>query len=120
TLLGALLFATASAQSPQDKPPKKAVLRSGAFEIGPPDKPPKPPLGLPPVQWPDDNPYSAAKVELGRLLYFDKRLSSDGSVSCASCHAPEKAFTDAAPVSTGIKGQKGGRSAPTVINRAYS
>jgi len=84
------------------------------------EKPPKPPLGLPAVQWPDDNPYSADKVELGRLLYFDKRLSSDNSVACASCHAPEKAFTDGAAVSTGISGQKGGRSAPTVINRAYS
>jgi cytochrome c peroxidase len=84
------------------------------------DKPPKPPLGLPPVQWPEDDPYSAAKVELGKFLYFDKRLSPDDSVSCASCHAPEKAFTDGAAVSTGIGGQKGGRSAPTVINRAYS
>ena len=84
------------------------------------DKPPKPPLGLPVVQWPEDNPYSAAKVELGKLLYFDKRLSSDGSVSCASCHSTEKAFTDGEPSSTGIGGQKGGRSAPTVINRAYS
>src|SRR5262245_36260208 len=76
---------------------------------GPTDKPPKPPLGLPSVQWPEDNPYSGAKAELGRLLYFDKRVSSDGSVACASCHAPEKAFTDGAPVSTGIGGQKGGR-----------
>jgi cytochrome c peroxidase len=84
------------------------------------EKPPKPPLGLPKVHWPNDNPYSAAKVELGRLLYFDKRVSSDRSVACASCHAPEKAFTDGAAVSTGIGGQKGGRSAPTVINRAYS
>ncbi len=84
------------------------------------DVPPKPPLGLPPVQWPEDNPYTAAKAELGRLLYFDKRLSSDGSVSCASCHATEKAFADGLPVSTGIGKQKGGRSAPTVINRAYS
>jgi len=88
-----------------------------AVELG---KPPKPPLGLPPVQWPEDNPYSLAKAELGRILYFDNRLSSDKTVSCASCHAPEKAFTDGAPVSTGIGGQKGGRSAPTVINRAYS
>lgn len=87
---------------------------------GPADKPPKPPSGLPPVQWPEDNPYSAAKAELGRLLYFDKRVSSDGSMSCASCHVPEKAFTDGAPVSTGIGGQKGGRSAPTVINQAYN
>lgn len=87
---------------------------------GPADKPPKPPLGLPSVQWPEDNPYSDAKVELGRFLYFDKRLSADSTVSCASCHAPEKAFADGAPFSTGIGGQKGGRSAPTVINRAYS
>lgn len=78
------------------------------------------PLGLIPIPWPADNPYSPAKVELGRLLYFDKRLSADNSVSCATCHAPEKGFTDGAPVSTGIRGQKGGRSAPTVINRAYS
>src|SRR5215471_17856139 len=82
--------------------------------------PPRAPLGLPPLQWPRDNPYSAAKVELGRYLYFDRRLSADDTVSCASCHAPEFGFTDGAPVSTGIKAQKGGRSAPTVINRAYS
>jgi cytochrome c peroxidase len=81
---------------------------------------PKPPLGLPPIQWPRDNPYSAAKVELGRYLYFDRRLSADDTVSCASCHAPEHGFTDGSPVSTGINGQKGGRSAPTVINRVYS
>jgi len=86
----------------------------------PAEKPPKPPLGLPPVQWPEDNPYSAAKVELGRFLYFDTRLSADSKLSCASCHAPEKAFTDGAPVSTGIGGQKGGRSAPTVINQAWN
>lgn len=78
------------------------------------------PLGLLPVQWPKDNPYSPEKAELGKLLYFDARLSADNTVSCASCHSPKYAFTDGAPVSTGIRGQKGGRSAPTVINRAYS
>jgi cytochrome c peroxidase len=83
-------------------------------------KPPVPPLGLPPLSWPRDNPYSASKVELGKLLYFDRRLSADETVSCASCHDPKMAFTDNAPVSTGIKSQHGGRSAPTVINRAYS
>jgi cytochrome c peroxidase len=81
---------------------------------------PKPPLGLIPVVWPSDNPYSAVKAELGRFLYFDKRLSADGTVACASCHDPARGFTDGAPVSTGIRGQRGGRSAPTVINRAYS
>jgi cytochrome c peroxidase len=81
---------------------------------------PKPPLGLIPVVWPPDNLYSAVKAELGRFLYFDKRLSADGTVACASCHDPARGFTDGAPVSTGIRGQRGGRSAPTVINRAYS
>src|SRR5487761_1406805 len=84
------------------------------------DEPPKPPLGLPQLPWPEENPYSKEKAELGWLLYFDKRLSGDHTVSCASCHAPDKAFTDGSAVSIGIKGQKGGRSAPTVINRAYS
>src|SRR5258708_19840328 len=84
------------------------------------ETPPKPPLGLPPVQWPEDNPYSAAKAELGRFLYFDNRLSSDATISCASCHAPEKAFADGSPVATGIGGQKGGRSAPTPPTPAYT
>lgn len=82
--------------------------------------PPPVPLGLLPIQWPKDNPYSPAKVELGKLLYFDTRLSKDNTVSCATCHSPKFGYTDGLPVSTGIKGQKGGRSAPTVINRAYS
>lgn len=84
------------------------------------DEPPPVPLGLPPVYWPEDNPYSKAKAELGRFLYFDTRLSSDNTVACASCHEPSKAFTDSAAFSTGIGQQKGGRSAPTVINRAFS
>ena len=83
-------------------------------------EPPKPPLGLPDVFWPEDNPYSPERRELGWLLFFDTRVSADNTVSCASCHSPAKAFGDGMPVSVGIKGQKGGRSAPTVINRAYS
>jgi cytochrome c peroxidase len=81
---------------------------------------PPPPLGLIPVTWPAENPYSPAKAELGRYLYFDPRLSADGTVSCATCHDPRRGFTDGAAVSTGIRGQRGNRSAPTVINRAYS
>src|SRR5262249_2805913 len=83
-------------------------------------RPKKEPLGLMPIIWPADNPYSPEKAELGRLLYFDPRLSADGTVSWATWHSPQFAFTDGAAVSTGIRGQKGGRSAPTVINRAYS
>jgi cytochrome c peroxidase len=82
--------------------------------------PPRPPLGLVEVIWPAANPYTPEKAELGRFLYFDPRLSADGTVSCATCHSPRYAFTDGAAVSTGIRGQRGNRSAPTVINRAYS
>lgn len=78
------------------------------------------PLGLLPLQWPADNPYSKAKWELGRALYFDKRLSADNSLSCASCHSPQYGFADGQKNSSGIRGQHGTRSAPTVINRAYS
>jgi cytochrome c peroxidase len=78
------------------------------------------PLGLIPVQFPKDNPYTPEKAALGKLLYFDTRVSADNTVSCASCHSPAMAFTDGRAVSTGIRLQKGGRSAPTVINRAYS
>lgn len=78
------------------------------------------PLGLLPIQWPADNPYSRAKAELGKLLYFDRRLSADGTVSCADCHHPRFGFSDGKPSSIGIKGQRGNRNAPTVLNRAYS
>ncbi|MDR3702333.1 MAG: cytochrome c peroxidase [Candidatus Sulfopaludibacter sp.] len=105
----------------------RGIVRAGAMALPAllvcaiaADRSPQPPLGLPPLTWPRENAYSAAKVELGRYLYFERRISADESVSCASCHAPEHAFTDGAAVSTGIKLQKGNRSAPTVINRAYS
>src|SRR5262245_39865084 len=69
---------------------------------------------------PSDNPITPEKIELGKLLFFDRALSQDNTVSCADCHQPDRAFTDGRPVSTGIQGQKGGRSAPTLINRAFS
>lgn len=77
------------------------------------------PLGLPPIPWPADNPYSKKKAELGRMLYFDKRLSSDGTISCASCHVLDRAFSDDKKISQGIRGHVGTRHAPTVINSAY-
>ena len=69
---------------------------------------------------PEDNPLTKEKVALGKLLFFDKRLSANNTIACASCHLPSLAFTDGQPVSTGIHGQQGGRSAPTAINRAFS
>ncbi len=77
------------------------------------------PLGLPPIEWPADNPYTSKKAELGKLLYFDKRLSADGTISCASCHGINESFADHKPVSDGVYGLKGTRNAQTVINSAY-
>jgi cytochrome c peroxidase len=78
------------------------------------------PLGLLPIVWPKDNPYTPEKAELGRLLYFDKRLSADSTVACASCHVPQHAFAEPSSVSTGIRSQQGTRNSPTILNRAYS
>ena len=69
---------------------------------------------------PADNPLTTEKVELGRVLFFDKRLSADNTIACASCHLAKNGFTDGMPVSTGIRGQKGGRSAPVSFNRVFS
>ena len=79
----------------------------------------KPPRGLGAVPVPKDNPQSAEKVELGKQLYFDKRLSGDNAVACASCHDPKKGWSNADKTAEGFGGQRGGRSAPTVINSAY-
>lgn len=95
------------------------VLAARADDFGGPEYPYKVPLGLKAPDVPADNPVTDAKRDLGKALYFDKRLSADGTVSCATCHAPDKGWTDASPVSSGIHGQKGGRSAPTVLNSAY-
>ena len=79
----------------------------------------KVPLGLKPVPVPADNPQTAAKVELGKQLFFDPRMSGDNTVSCATCHDPKQGWSNGAPIATGIRSQKGGRSAPTIINAAY-
>ena len=79
-------------------------------------------LGLedPNTYVPADNPLTKEKIELGRAIFFDKRMSKDNTIACASCHMAKKGFADGMPVSTGIKGQKGGRSAPVSFNRVYS
>lgn len=80
----------------------------------------KPPLGLPPIPIPEDNPQTPEKVELGEVLFNDARFSTTGKISCATCHDASKAFTDSPlSVSEGIEGKKGTRNAPTVVNAAY-
>jgi cytochrome c peroxidase len=81
------------------------------------------PLGFTPlvtkVSVPVSNPLTKGKYELGRQLYFDPRVSLDGTVSCATCHNPAKGWTDNLRVSVGIDGQTGSRNAPTVLNTVY-
>ena len=77
------------------------------------------PLGLPPVPIPQNNPQSPEKIQLGDKLFHDVRFSADGKVSCATCHAQDKGFTDNLRVSVGFKGLTGTRNAPTVLNSAY-
>lgn len=75
--------------------------------------------GFGPVPSPSHNPTSARKVELGEALFFDPVLSRDGTISCGTCHRPERAFAESVPVSVGIEGRVGIRNSPTLVNVAY-
>ncbi|MYD78289.1 MAG: methylamine utilization protein MauG [Gammaproteobacteria bacterium] len=79
-----------------------------------------PPLGLPPVEFPADNPITRAKIDLGRLLFFDRRLSINNTVSCANCHIAEQGFTNnEISTAVGVEGRIVIRNAPTLYNVAY-
>jgi cytochrome c peroxidase len=77
------------------------------------------PAGFPPVDYPDDNRPTTLRVELGRRLFYDQRLSDDGSLHCGSCHVLSAAFTDGRTTSPGLKGVAGKRNAPTLVNLAW-
>jgi cytochrome c peroxidase len=77
------------------------------------------PLGLPPVPIPPGNPETEETIALGRRLFYDKKLSRDNTVACATCHDPQTGFTDGKPHSVGVGGKFGVRNAPTVVNAAY-
>lgn len=80
----------------------------------------RPPLGLDIyMPAPAANPLTSAKAKLGRKLFFDKRLSRDGTISCASCHDPKLAFSDSRVLARGIGGAEGTRNSPALINRGY-
>lgn len=87
---------------------------------------PKPPqqIGLPVkatrAAIPPDNPQTPEKIALGEKLFFDGRLSADGTVACSTCHDPARGFTDRRPTSIGIKGRIGQRNAPTILNALYN
>ena len=69
---------------------------------------------------PADNLQSEEKIALGEELFFDGRLSVDGTVACSTCHDPALAFTDGRPASIGVKGRIGQRNAPTILNALYN
>lgn len=74
-------------------------------------------LGEVPI--PEDNPMTPEKIELGKMLYFDKRLSGDDTISCASCHEPAKGWSDNRRTFLGFQGHQGRRNSPTIINSGY-
>ncbi len=81
----------------------------------------KPPLGLPPVPIPADNPATLAKIALGRKLFFDRRLSANNTMSCAICHIPEQGFTNnELATAVGVEGRSVRRNSPTSYNVAYA
>lgn len=90
------------------------------------DAPPQPdyawslPAGMPVPRVPADNPMTDDKVELGRHLFYDTRLSGDGTQSCATCHVQERAFTDGRVVPVGITGEPGRHNAMSLANVAYN
>lgn len=109
---------TPAATAPAPAVPEKKATDGSQPAVGAPFV--RVPLGLDPdLNIPKDNPLTPEKVELGKLLYFDKRLSKDVTISCATCHDPKRGWTDNQAVSAGIHGGVGTRSAPTVINSTY-
>lgn len=81
----------------------------------------KPPLGLPAVPVPANNPLTKEKISLGRKLFYDRRLSLNNTFSCAMCHVPEQGFTsNEMATAVGIEGRTVRRNSPTVYNIAYA
>jgi cytochrome c peroxidase len=96
------------------------LLLGATLQVAPGQAQQFPPLGpLPPVPVPRDNPMSDAKVALGKLLFFDPRLSGDVSTSCAACHDPKLGWGTDTPISRGYPGAEHWRNSQTVLNSAY-
>ena len=100
-----------SCKDKTDNTPDTATYNSTAYEMS---------FGsFPPPRIAADNQLTVEGVKLGRMLFYEKMLSGDGTMACANCHLQEFAFTDTATFSTGIQGKKGGRQAMTIFNMAW-
>lgn len=96
------------------------VIEAGSRLTISPNQNHLPPLPLPQVApSPEDNPTTAEKVALGKQLFFDPRLSGDNTLSCASCHLPEKAFADGLPKARGAGGKQLSRNTPSLLNTGF-
>lgn len=96
-----------------------ASLAAGAWALYPPRPGPALLASLPPVPVPAHNAMSEEKIALGRMLFFDARLSGDGSTSCASCHLPQHGWSHGDALAPGYPGHRLWRNNPTVLNAAY-
>ena len=114
--LSSLNLATVKAQSPQAPP----IPTAGALADPKSLKQIGVPVEATRAAVPADNPQSPEKIALGEKLFFDGRLSVDGSVACSTCHDPALAFTDGRPVSIGVKGRTGQRNSPSILNALYN
>src|SRR4051812_1883214 len=109
----ALITGAAAAGACADRPTMNAL------DAGNPLRPvPEAPLGVEMVLRSREEPLSPARVRLGRWLFFDRRLSADGTIACATCHQPEYGFSQQTPVATGIAGHRGHRKVPPILNLA--
>lgn len=101
------------------KPPASTEIVTASLPARPAPPGIERPLGLPPLPMPAHRSASEESVELGHKLFFDPRLSADGSVSCGSCHRPETAFSDGLKVARGIADRDGHRNTPSLLNSVY-
>src|SRR6202171_6476267 len=133
---GGALLLLASGERGDGSAPKQGTASAGPFAVSskplepiPPDNylaRPKSlnqvgvPVALTSAVIPKNNPQTPQKIALGEKLFFDGRVSADGTVACATCHDPRLAFTDGRPVAVGIDNRVGQRNSPTVLNALYN
>lgn len=118
----ALVMAACAAppSEPPSEPPARTRPPAPAWEAANPVTPlPEIPLGVSRKFSELPEPPTPERVRLGRWLFYDTRLSADGTIACATCHRPAHAFSEPTAHSTGIKGQEGGRKAPPIVNMAW-
>jgi len=118
TIAGLLVGILAAANGPAGAPDTKSAPTGWAEEAY--RRSLDTALGLPPVSHPDFNPPTPRKIALGRKLFFDRRLSINGTMSCGMCHIPEQGFTSQElKTAVGVEGRSVKRNSPTILNVAF-